>query len=60
MRAETECPPHEAGCDGTEALGSCAGCRWTREMLLDIDAWNRWMALFRWIPNWRYSGWGQG
>jgi hypothetical protein len=60
MRAETEQPPHKAGCDGTEEYGPCAGCRWVRETLLEIDSWNRWMDLFRWVPNWRYSGWGRG
>lgn len=60
MTSRLEPPPHKAGCDGTEEYGPCAGCQWAREILLEIDAWNRWMGLFRHVPNWQCSGWGCG
>lgn len=48
--------PHVSGCDRSEPYGeTCAACR-----LQEIEAWDRWYALFRWVPNWRYSGWGRG
>jgi len=60
MPAETDQPPHLDGCDGTEQYGPCAACQWAREITFQIDAWNRWMALFRHVPNWQHSGWGRG
>lgn len=53
-------PAHSEGCDGTEILGRCAGCTWLREYLLDIEAWNRFVALFKNVPRWWWSGCGWG
>lgn len=53
-------PQHIAGCDRTEEFGPCAGCRWQQERGFEWDAWQRWLALFRWAPRgaWEGRGWG--
>lgn len=51
-------PAHIAGCDRSEPYGeTCAACR-----LLEIDAWNHWVALFQCVPAavWWPQGMGQG
>lgn len=51
-------PPHLADCDRTEPFGAvCAACR-----LLEIEAWNRWVALFTNVPVyiWCPQGMGRG
>lgn len=49
--------PHRTGCDETGANDACAACR-----LIEIEAWNRWLALFTRVPAdiWRPQGMGHG
>ncbi len=54
----TEKPPlHRMDCDGR---GQCAGCEWFRERLAEINAWNKFYALFSWVHWSASTGRGQG